>query len=195
MRAAFVLAIVLLASACATGARPSFVPPPAAGEERLTEAALRALISEGVVECSNHRASDNTCDALSYYTLRGGTVINSAVVLLSAENDLRLTTEGPLFFRGDAMCVDFGESDLRVTSSAPSMSEVNRRLADEMGQVIRGLGTMCGAYTRTPDGDYRLDLWERGAKEPVDTSRSRFFTKGQTPPALRATSLAMPSES
>jgi hypothetical protein len=179
------------ASAQSGPTRPSFVPPPAAGEQRLTGADLRALLVDGAIECTDFRESTQDCSNLSRYAIDPrGDVVAGAVMLMSASPRIELAVFARLDILGDAVCVANDTMDIRVLPN----DEIDAVRAAEITQVVRTalaaeLKPTCSVYSRS-GGRLRertFELVDDAGKEidPFQQKFSRFLKPGEAEPALR----------
>lgn len=166
--------------------RPSFVPAPATGEQRLSGDQLRALLADGAYECENHDARTNSCEGISAYSVRDNTLIASTVGVVLADPLVRIIVEGPAHLRGDSVCFVATELDIRVVGTALPQDQLQalvQATKTELGKMQQA----CQVYVRLGDM-YATRAWTANGAEldPGLPSTSRFFGPNDPAPSLRA---------
>ena len=173
--------------------RPAFVPAPLAGEQRLTGPELRTLLLSGQMECTDHRADDNSCSSIgSYAPTETAAIASGGTLLFSEAPRFEVAAWGLVHIRGDAVCIDWDSAKIRVLPN----DDIDAARADEMSdQLIEAIMSeakpTCSVYIREGDRlrERAFEEIAGGEGKEIDghkRSYSRFFTSADPKPRLRA---------
>lgn len=191
----FIAAIFSATGNALADERPSFVPPPAADEQRLDDRSLRALFVDGATECTKYDAKTHTCNTLSIYAQRNGQIMSINVAVMFADPKVELAMEYPLDIEGDTVCGDMREAEVRVISS-DLPSEVTLPMQTELRREVVSWGKVCSIYVRAGEA-YITRSWKQNGERvlPGEVTLTRFFPQGVTPPTLRTFKVEATTES